>query len=192
MGKLEDVMKSEIARLAKREIRPLVEPLQRQLRQLARQVKGLTADVQRLGRQADKAATPAAPARLSTAGADASGTRLSPGLIKKIRKRTSVTQHQLAALVGVSAAAVQSWEQGIARPTGGNRTALIALRQLSPPEVAELLADKGVAAARRKPRTSVAAKADTPVAKPKAVKKVGRPKKATAVKKAGRPKKAKQ
>ncbi|MFW6154125.1 MAG: helix-turn-helix domain-containing protein [Planctomycetota bacterium] len=163
MGKIEETLKSEIGRLARKEVRPALAPVNEQVRALSRQVRSLQKDVQRLTRTLDKveSARSAAPkAKLEVPEEDVASSRMSPGLIKKLRGRHGITQQQLAALVDVSAAAVQSWEQGIARPTGENRTALVALRRMSTSEVRSLMEQKGIAAAKRRPRTSVGAPAE--------------------------------
>jgi DNA-binding transcriptional regulator YiaG len=68
--------------------------------------------------------------------------RLSPGLIKKLRKRLGLTQGELAKIVGVSTTAVGFWEYGKAKPEGRNREALVALRKLGRREVRGILAAK--------------------------------------------------
>ncbi|HUT56581.1 MAG TPA: helix-turn-helix transcriptional regulator [Phycisphaerae bacterium] len=72
----------------------------------------------------------------------AKSARISPGLIKKLRKRLGITQGELATLVGVSGSAVGFWEYGKAKPEGHNREALVALRKLGRREVQGILAAK--------------------------------------------------
>jgi DNA-binding transcriptional regulator YiaG len=69
-------------------------------------------------------------ARLAAAPEEVKASRISPGLIKKLRARLGITQGELATLVGVSMSAVGSWEYGKAKPEGHNREALVALRKL--------------------------------------------------------------
>ena len=159
MGKLETAMKMEIVRLTKKEIRPVVTPLQREVRALSRQVKSLLAETHRLARltaKLDKARLEQI-GELSVPESKMKGARMSATLIRKLRNALGVTQQQLAMLVGVSAAAVQSWEQGIAKPAGNNKSALVALRGLGRRDVAKLLTDKGIEKPGRKPRTRRAA-----------------------------------
>jgi len=152
MGKIETVVKAEILRLARKEMRPVITPLTQRVRTLTRQVKTLTAQNQRLSRVVRQleAARVQQVGKLTVSEQEAGRTRMSPGLIKKLRNRLGLTQQQLATLVSVSAAAVQSWEQGIARPTGDNRTALVALRKLGRRDVARLLAEKGLTPGRKR------------------------------------------
>ena len=112
MGKMEQTLKSEITRLAKKQMRATYLPLARDVRNLKRTVSALRKTVAVLARlgtdlqakqQAQHAKLAAAPEEVKTA-------RLSPGLIKKLRARLGITQGELATLVGVSTSAVGSWE----------------------------------------------------------------------------------
>lgn len=144
MGKMEQTLKSEITRLAKKQVRAECRPLAKEVRQLKRTVSALNktvADLEKLGaefreqRVAEKAKLDAPPAEVKAA-------RLSPLLIKKLRKRLGITQSELATLVGVSQSAVGSWEYAKAKPEGRNREALVALRKLGKREVRRILAAK--------------------------------------------------
>jgi DNA-binding transcriptional regulator YiaG len=142
MGKMEQTLKYEITRLAKKQVRATCLPLARDVRRLKRTVSALRNTVTvlaRLGtelqaeRQAQRAKLAVAPEEVKTA-------RLSPGLIKKLRARLGITQGELATLVGVSASAVGSWEYGKAKPEGRNRETLVALRKIGRREVRGILA----------------------------------------------------
>ncbi|NQU75480.1 MAG: helix-turn-helix transcriptional regulator, partial [Planctomycetes bacterium] len=160
MGKIEALMKTEIVRLAKKEIRPLVTPLQRKVRSLVKQVRTLAAANQRLIRLTAKLEDSRLEqiGHLSAPEIELQGVRMSAGLIKKLRLSLGLTQQQLALLIGVSAAAVQSWEQNVAKPGAENKAALAALRKLGRRDVAKLLAEKGVSKPGRKPRAGKAIK----------------------------------
>lgn len=182
MGKIEQTLKSEIQRLARKEIRPMVDPLQKQVRDLTRKINRLSAQLDKIStsaRRLEKARIEEVR-ELKVPKSDLDKARISAGLIKKLRKKLDITQSQLAALVDVSQAAVQSWEQDIARPAGENKAALVALRKLGRRDVQKLLAEKGVAEAGRKPRTEIPAgkkTATTAAAKPKTAKKSKKAKK---------------
>ena len=144
MGKMEQAIKSEITRLAKKEMRATYLPLARDVRRLKRTVSALRKTVvvlSRLGaewqaqRTAERTSRAAAPEAVKAA-------RVSPGLIKKLRARLGITQGELATLVGVSTNAVGFWEQGKARPTDRNKELLVTLRKLGKREVAGILAAK--------------------------------------------------
>ena len=144
MGKMEQTLKFEITRLAKKQVQATYLPLAHDVRRLKRAVSALRKTVSvlaRLGaewqaeRQAQRANLAAAPEEVKAA-------RLTPWLINKLRSRLGITQGELAALVGVSTNAVGFWEQGKARPQGRNREALVALRKLGKREVRGILAGK--------------------------------------------------
>ena len=68
--------------------------------------------------------------------------RLSPRLIKTLRKKLKITQKELAILVGGSVMAVQNWEAGKFTPKADKKAALAALRKLGRTEVKKLLTQK--------------------------------------------------
>jgi len=144
MGKMEQTLKSEIARLARKEMRATYLPLARDVRRLKRTVSALRKTVAVLAklRAELQAQRTAERARLAAAPEEVKVAHLSPGLIKKLRKRLGITQGELATLVGVSASAVGFWEYGKAKPEGHNREALVALRKLGRREVQGILAAK--------------------------------------------------
>jgi len=144
MGKMEKTLKSEITRLARKEMRATYLPLARDVRRLKRTVSALHKTVAVLAKlraelQVERTAE---RARLAAAPEDVKVARLSPLLVKNLRKRLGITQGELATLVGVSGSAVGSWEYGKAKPEGHNREALVALRKLGRREVQGILATK--------------------------------------------------
>jgi DNA-binding transcriptional regulator YiaG len=71
---------------------------------------------------------------------EAASSRISPNLIKKLRKKLNLTQAELATLVGVTPGAVAFWEQGRSRPRESYKRALVSLRHLGRRDVAAMLA----------------------------------------------------
>jgi DNA-binding transcriptional regulator YiaG len=144
MGKMEQTLKSEITRLARKEMRATYLPLARDVRRLKRAVSALRKTVAVLAklRAELQAQRTAERARLAAAPEEVKVARLSPLLVKKLRKRLGITQGELATLVGVSTSAVGFWEYGKAKPEGHNREALVALRKLGRREVQGILAAK--------------------------------------------------
>ena len=144
MGKMEQTLKIEIARLAKKQMRATYLPLARDVRRLKRTVSALRKTVAVLARLGTEWQTErqAQRAKLAVAPEEVKAARLSPLLVKKLRKRLGITQGELATLVGVSGSAVGAWEYGKAKPEGHNREALVALRKLGRREVRGILAAK--------------------------------------------------
>ncbi len=151
MGKVEDVIKSEIARLTRKQLRADVVPLTRDVRELKRTVSRLTKTVDALERVVSRQerARQQELGQLRAAEDEVKKARLSPGLIQKLRKRLGLTQSALATLVGVSPTTVALWESGRTAPRGGNREAVVALRKLGRRDVKRLLAEKKPAPAKK-------------------------------------------
>jgi DNA-binding transcriptional regulator YiaG len=66
-------------------------------------------------------------------------TAVKPEQLKRLRRRFSLTQAELAKLVGVSHASVASWETGKATPGRDSRCAVAGLRGVSPEQVDQRL-----------------------------------------------------
>ena len=159
MGKIETTLKAEITRLARKVTREALAKSSEEIRKLKRRVSDLQSQVADLkGALArDRAERRVKAASMSVAKKDAGQTRLSPGLIKKLRKRLGVTQSELGRLLGVSLSAVGFWEYGTSNPRPEMKAKIIALRRLGRRDVARLLekapkAAKSKKKARRKKR----------------------------------------
>jgi DNA-binding transcriptional regulator YiaG len=147
MGRVEEAVRSEIMRLVRKELRSVVLPLGKEVRQLKRGLGRLTKSVARLERvvAAQVREAEARKDRLEVSEEEARTARLSGRLIRALRTRLGISQGQLAVLVGVSTRAVTKWEQGEISPRGQNRATLVALRKLGRRDVRRMLEQKGMA-----------------------------------------------
>jgi DNA-binding transcriptional regulator YiaG len=68
-------------------------------------------------------------------GRESAPSEIDPEQVKKLRDRFSLTQAELAELLGVSAASVTSWESGKTHPGRENRRAIADLRETDPAEI---------------------------------------------------------
>ena len=144
MGKVEGIIKSEIARLAKREVRKVSVPLGRDVRslksvvsQLRRTVLGLqriTASQQKELEKGKKV--------LEAAPEEVKESRFSPRLIRSLRRHLGITQKELAVLASVTVGAVHLWESGQFKPSMKKKAVMVALRKLGRREVRKLLEGK--------------------------------------------------
>ena len=144
MGKVEGIIKSEIARLAKREVRKVSVPLGRDVRslksvvsQLRRTVLGLqriTASQQKELEKGKKV--------LEAAPEEVKESRFSPRLIRSLRRHLGITQKELAVLASVTVGAVHLWESGQFKPRMKKKAVMVALRKLGRREVRKLLEGK--------------------------------------------------
>lgn len=130
MPNLAGVLKQEIRRLARKEIkaelvasqkasvqyRKDIAALKRQLRDQAKQIRSL----ERASR---------APGKASTEGS-AGVARFSPGWLRAHREKLALSAGDYAALMGVSAQTVYNWEQEKTRPQSQQLEAWSAIRRL--------------------------------------------------------------
>ena len=141
MGKLEGTIKSEIGRLAKREVHTVSVPLKREVRLLKITVSQLRKTVSSLERFAAQKRKELAKQEieLEASPEEVRKSRFSPQLLQSLRKHLGITPKQLAVLAGVTVRAVQKWVAGKFRPKDKKKGVLVALRKLPRGEVRKLL-----------------------------------------------------
>ena len=145
MARFEAIIKSEIVRLAKREVRKISVPLGRDVRSMKSTVSQLRKAVSALQRittqqqkQLEKGETP-----LQAAPEEVKLSRFSPRLIRSLRVHLGITQKELAILTGVTVGAVHLWESGQFKPSEKKKAVMVALRKLGRREVRKLVEKKG-------------------------------------------------
>jgi DNA-binding transcriptional regulator YiaG len=144
MGKFEGIIKSEIVRLAKREVRKISVPLGRDVWSLKSAVSHLRKAVlalQRITAQQQKALEKG-EMPLEAAPEEVKVSRFSPRLIRSLRGHLGLTQKELAILTGVTVGAVHLWESGQFKPSEKKKAAMVALRKLGRREVRKLVEKK--------------------------------------------------
>jgi len=144
MGKFEGIIKSEIVRLAKREVRKISVPLGRDVRFLKSTVSQLRKTVLMLQRitaqqqkELEKGVMP-----LHAAPEEVKVSRFSPRLIRSLRGHLGITQKELAILTEVTVGAVHLWESGQFKPSEKKKAVMVALRKLGRREVRKLVERK--------------------------------------------------
>jgi DNA-binding transcriptional regulator YiaG len=145
MGKLGSIIKSEVIRLAKREMRRVSVPLGRDVRSLKNTVSQLRRSVLAIERfvvQKQKELSKR-EIRLEALPEELKKSRFSPRLIRSLRKKLRITQKELAALIGVTVGAVHQWEGGKFQPKTVKKARLVALRRLTRSDVKKLLEEGG-------------------------------------------------
>jgi DNA-binding XRE family transcriptional regulator len=142
MSNLASALKSEVTRIARKEIRSQTEGLRKSLTATRSELK----DVKQRLRVAEQALAardnPARPAQPQDAAAEppTRSPRFSRAWLLALRKRQGLTQTQLAQVIGVSALSVYNWESGRVRPRDSFIHAIAAVRSLSQDELAAKLA----------------------------------------------------
>lgn len=139
MPNIATVLKDEIVRLARKEVKREVVALRTQIvaqrRSLAAFKKQLS-DVQRLAKEGARAARSAKPA--STAPSRPG--RFSAKGLRALRTRLGLTAPAFGRLIGVSAQSVYNWETELSRPREAMLVTLRQLRSLNKRDAAKRLA----------------------------------------------------
>jgi DNA-binding transcriptional regulator YiaG len=133
-------LKSEIARIAKKEARVETTPLKAasakyrsDIAKLKRQVADLERVISRLSKTASRPSAPAAETSPTTLRFRADG-------FASLRKKLGLSAADLGKLLGVSAQSVYHWESGKSRPRANQLPAIAELRKLRKREATEILA----------------------------------------------------
>ena len=150
MSTLATVLKDEIRRLARKEIRAqtgrtarAAAQHRREIARLKRQLRDLERRLGYVQRKASKAtAEPASDAELN------GSTRFSARSVRAQRRRSGLSAADYAKLVGVSPLTIYNWEHNKARPRNQQFAALVALRGIGKREAKTKLSELGSA---RKP-----------------------------------------
>jgi DNA-binding transcriptional regulator YiaG len=144
MGKIEGIIKSEIMRLAKREIRKITVPLGRDvwsLKSAVSQLRKAVLTLQRITTSQQKELEERKKP-LEASPEEVKVSRFSPSLIRSLRKHLGITQKELAILTGVTVGAAHLWESGQFKPSMKKKAVMVALRKLGRREVRKLLEEK--------------------------------------------------
>jgi DNA-binding transcriptional regulator YiaG len=133
MPNIASVLKAEIARVARKEVRAQTEGLKKSstsqrsdIAALKRQVKELEKALRRVGRAAPKAAA----GRPSEPADDAGDHRFSAKGFASHRRRLGLSAADVGLLLGTSGQTIYHWETGKARPRAGALAGIVALRAL--------------------------------------------------------------
>lgn len=144
MGKIESVMKDEIARIARKEIRASVGPLKKEVRRLRTVVSQLTRTVAGLDREAVRSRKDRMEklGKLSASDDEVKAARINGKWVQTLREKLNISQSELADLLDISVSGVRTWEYDISKPRGQNRASLVALRKLGRRDVKDMLEEE--------------------------------------------------
>jgi DNA-binding transcriptional regulator YiaG len=168
MSSIATVIKSEIIRLARRQLRAEIEPLKKQRTQQRQAIAALREEVASLRREMSTLKSGAAKAQQvaatsGDAGANpAEGRRFSPTRLRQMRERLGLSRREVGLLIGTTEQSLYNWESGSARPRplmiaalaqvreGGKREAMKKLAELAEAGAAKPAAKKAAASKRSK------------------------------------------
>jgi DNA-binding transcriptional regulator YiaG len=146
MPNIASILKSEIARVARKEVRGetlglkgAVSACRAEIAALKRRTEALEKELRRLS----KASAKVAPAVASEVPLKA--LRFSPKSLASQRRRLALSAHDCGLLVGASGQSIYNWEDGKARPRANHLPAIAALRSMGKREAAARLASLRIA-----------------------------------------------
>ncbi len=141
MSNVASVLKEEISRVARKEIRRETSSLKKsstthrsEIVALKRRVLELERLLRKLGR-AGESAKPAAANEDSVSP----GTRFSAKSMAAQRRRLGLSAAECGLLIGASSQSIYNWEEGKARPRAQHLPAIFALRNLGRRQAGEIL-----------------------------------------------------
>jgi DNA-binding XRE family transcriptional regulator len=143
MPNIASVLKGEIARVARKELRDETTALKKassshraDIAELKRAVRALEQEVRRLSRLLARSSPSDAPAEPS-----ATRLRFSASGLRAQRNRLGLTANECGLLIGVSGQSIYLWETERARPKDAHLPAIAALRKMGKKEAAKQLAE---------------------------------------------------
>lgn len=148
MPNIANVLKTEITRLARKELRVAVESLRKTAAAQRSEIASLRKRVVELEKQVRHASSTSAGGTRGSARtqpaeapqADSSGLRFRAAGMAANRKRLGLSAADFGLLVGASGQSVYLWERGTAKPGKRNLAAIASLRGIGKKEAAHRLA----------------------------------------------------
>jgi DNA-binding transcriptional regulator YiaG len=132
MPNVASILKAEISRVARKEVRGETAALKKAVTAYRREIASLKRRTQALeqqDRQRSKAAV-VTEKELRTAASDVEVRRFSAKGLRAQRKRLGLSAAEVGLLLGTTAQSVYNWEQGKARPSAKHMPGVVALRTL--------------------------------------------------------------
>ncbi len=174
MANLTSVLKEEITRLARKEIKSETEALKKAASQyrseivdLKRRAVALEKQLTKLGKEVSRN-TPPKP------DVDPSKIRFVPSGFKSMRGKLGITAKEMSVLLDISAPTIYNWEAGISKPKQQQLIRIAHLRTMHKKDVADVLAQLATHAPKaksvKKPQTNKATHKATVKPAPKIVK----------------------
>jgi DNA-binding transcriptional regulator YiaG len=141
MSNVASILKEEISRIARKEIKREASALKRASRTYRSEIAALKRRVQELERQLRRAGRPGESSPPAEANEDAGtpGTRFSARSMAAQRRRLGLSAAECGLLIGASAQSIYNWEEGKARPRAQHLPAIYALRNLGRRQANEIL-----------------------------------------------------
>ncbi len=134
MPNLNQILREEIVRLAKREINQQMRPLKDQLVDMRKTDREQRRRIEQLEKELAGKADKERVIAPRTVGED-DDVRVPRGSVRKHRERFGISQREMALLLDVSTLTVSNWETEKTSPSGENKLAFAELRKMGVREV---------------------------------------------------------
>ena len=140
MANLTSVLKAEITRLSRKEMKVAIDPVRKANAAHRKEIAELRRQLASLQRVLKVTST---PSKVPREGAETStgGSRFVPKGLKSLRARLGLSAADFGLLVGASGQSIYNWERGKAVPRASQQAALAAIRAIGKREAAKRLAD---------------------------------------------------
>lgn len=145
MTNIASVLKSEISRLARKEIKTTASTFKRavtahrsEISALKRRIAELEQTLRRLGKR-----TAGGLDRKAEEDTPPTNNRFSAKGLVAQRKRLGLSAQEVGLLLGSSSQSIYNWEAGSAKPRAGHMPAIVALRSLGRRQAQAVLAERG-------------------------------------------------
>jgi len=143
MPNIASILKTEISRVARKEVRAEIESLKKasalqrsSIAALRKQVSALEKELRSVAKGSTRRA---AAVELNEVADQGPKRRFSAGRLAAHRAKLGISAASYGKLVGVSGQTIYHWEQGKARPRAAQLGGLVRVRELSAREIAEQL-----------------------------------------------------
>lgn len=133
------MLKTEITRLARKEIKVAIDPVRKANVGHRKEIAELKRQVASLQRELKAASKPAKVSR-EAAEASAGSTRFVPKGLRSLRARLGLSAAEFGLLVGASGQSIYKWETGKAVPRASQQAALAGIRGMGKREAGKRLA----------------------------------------------------
>lgn len=143
MPNIAAVLKTEIARIARKEVRSQTEEIRKSSAQYRSHIAALRKRIDELERQlkrVGKSAGRSAPAAAAESDDEGTSRRFSATRLAAHRRKLGLSAADFATLLGVSGQSVYKWEHGESRPRARQLEAIAAVRGIGKREAAARLA----------------------------------------------------
>lgn len=139
MPNIASILKEEIARLARKELRANTESLKKAVATYRSEIAALKRRVETLERQAKRTQRVVSQAVAAEPDDEPSNLRFRPDGLKKHRERLGLSANDVAKILGCSQLSVYKWESGKTRPRAKQLEAIAQLRTMGKREALKRL-----------------------------------------------------